>query len=129
MRIDKFLWCIRVYKTRTLAADQVKANKVWINNELVKSSREVKLGDILKVRKGAIHFSYRVVEMPKTRQGAKLVPLYAMDITPDEEKLKLEHLRMQYHDYGRRGLGRPTKKERRELDEFTDFDFDHDEDM
>jgi len=124
MRIDKYLWCIRVYKTRSLAASQVKLNKVWVNEEEIKASRELKAGDVVKVRKGPLHFSYKVIDFPRARLGAKLVPTYATDITPEEELKKLEIIRMQYQDQRKRGLGRPTKKDRRELDDFTEFDFD-----
>lgn len=128
MRIDKYLWCIRVFKTRSLAAQQVKLNKVWVNGEQVKASREVRQGDVLKVRKGPIHFSYRVIDFPKSRLGAKLVSIYATDITSPEELAKLEVIRMQYQENRRKGLGRPTKKDRRDLEDFTEFDFDDEED-
>lgn len=128
MRIDKYLWCIRVYKTRSLAAAQIKLDKVWVNEELAKASRSVKEGDVIKVRKGPIHFSYKVLSFPKTRVGAKLLAEYVADITDAEELKKLEILRLQYRDQRRKGLGRPTKKERRDLDDFTSLDFD-DEDL
>lgn len=129
MRIDKYLWCIRVFKTRSLAAQQVKLNKVWVNGELVKASREVKSSDIIKVRKGPIHFSYKVIDFPKSRLGAKLVATYATDMTSAEELDKLEVLRLQYHDQRRKGLGRPTKKDRRDIEDYTEFEFDDEEDM
>ena len=124
MRIDKFLWCIRVYKTRSLAASQCKLEKVWLNGAEVKPSREVKLGDVLTVRKGPILFSYKALAYPRARLGAKLVSGYAQDVTAPEEMAKLEMIRMQFRLDRRRGLGRPTKKERRELDDYTDFDFE-----
>lgn len=127
MRIDKYLWCIRVYKTRSLAASQCKLEKVWINNEPCKASREVKTGDVIKVRKGPVHFFYQVVAFPRARLGAKLVAEHAKDVTPEDELKKMEILRLQFKNDRQRGLGRPTKKERRELDDYTDFDFDETE--
>jgi len=127
MRIDKYLWCIRVFKTRSLAASQVKLNKVWVNDEEVKASREVKQGDIIRVRKGPVHFSFKVIDFPKARLGAKLVSTYASDITGENELKKLEIIRLQYQDQRRRGLGRPTKKDRRDLDDFSEFDFDEED--
>lgn len=117
MRIDKYLWCIRVYKTRTLAASQCKLNKVWVNEDEVKASREVKAGDIIKVRKGPVYFTWKVIAFPPARLGAKLVPGYAEDITPPDEMKKLEIIRLQYQERPR-GIGRPTKRDRRELDDF-----------
>ena len=124
MRVDKFLWCIRVYKTRSLAASQCKLEKVWLNGAEVKPSREVKMGDVLTVRKGPILFSYKALAYPRARLGAKLVSGYAQDVTAPEEMAKLEMIRMQFRLDRKRGLGRPTKKERRELDDYTDFDFE-----
>jgi ribosome-associated heat shock protein Hsp15 len=124
MRVDKFLWCIRVYKTRSLAASQCKLEKVWLNGAEVKPSREVKVNDVITVRKGPILFSYKALAFPRARLGAKLVPTYAQDVTTPEEMAKLEMIRMQFRLDRKRGLGRPTKKERRELDDYTDFDFE-----
>lgn len=127
MRIDKFLWCIRVYKTRSLAASQCKLEKVWLNDAVTKASREVKVTDVIRVRKGPVHFSFEVLDFPKARLGAKLVPNYAKDVTTPEEMQKLELIRLQFRNDRQRGLGRPTKKERRELDDYTDFDFDEED--
>jgi len=106
---------------------QVKLNKVWVNDEEVKASREVKQGDIIRVRKGPVHFSFKVIDFPKARLGAKLVSTYASDITGENELKKLEIIRLQYQDQRRRGLGRPTKKDRRDLDDFSEFDFDEED--
>jgi ribosome-associated heat shock protein Hsp15 len=122
MRIDKYLWCIRVFKTRTLAAANCKAEKVWVNNELTKASRELRLGDVIKVRKGPIHFSFKALAFPTSRIGAKLVTTYALDVTTKEEIEKMERIKLQMQEVRPRGLGRPTKKDRRELEEFFDFD-------
>lgn len=125
MRIDKYLWCIRVFKTRTIAAANCKAEKVWVGSELVKASRELKIGDVVKVRKGPIHFSFKVEAFPTSRVGAKLVGQYTTDVTATDEKEKLERIRLQSVMDRPRGLGRPTKKDRRMLDSF--FDLDEDE--
>lgn len=124
MRIDKFLWCIRIYKTRSLAASQCKLNKVWVNSEFTKASRELKEGDDIRVRKGPLHFTYKVLSFPKSRVGAKLVSTHIADITSPDELRKLEIIRLQFKNDRQRGLGRPTKKERRDIDEYTDFDFE-----
>jgi ribosome-associated heat shock protein Hsp15 len=128
MRIDKFLWCIRVCKTRSQAALICKTDKVKVNQELVKPSRELRVNDVITVRKGPIFFSYQVLAFPPARLGAKLVPGFAQDITPTDELKKLELLKLQYQNERPRGLGRPTKKERRDLDDYTDFDFSEFED-
>ncbi len=118
MRIDKYLWCIRVFKTRTLAADNCKASKVWVNNELIKPSRELKENDTIKVRKGPIHFSWCVLAFPTSRVGAKLVSIYANDVTDSDEIKKMEMLRLRLQNERPIGTGRPTKKDRRELDDY-----------
>ncbi|MFY8137333.1 MAG: RNA-binding S4 domain-containing protein [Flavobacteriales bacterium] len=122
MRVDKYLWCIRVFKTRTLAATNCKAEKIWINGELVKASREVKVGDVVKVRKGPIHFSFQVIAFPTSRIGAKLVMTYTKDVTDPIELEKMERIRLQNQVDRPRGLGRPTKRDRRDLDSFFDYD-------
>ncbi|MBL7943229.1 MAG: RNA-binding S4 domain-containing protein [Flavobacteriales bacterium] len=118
MRIDKFLWCIRACKTRSVAATYCKNGKVWINGELIKASRETKSGDEISIRKGPIVFSIRVLSFPVSRVGAKEVPKYIEDITAAPELKKLEMLRLQRSAQRPSGLGRPTKRERRELDDF-----------
>jgi ribosome-associated heat shock protein Hsp15 len=118
MRIDKYLWCVRVFKTRTLAAQQCKNERVWINSELIKASRELKLGDIIQVRKGPIHFRFEVVQFPKARIGAKLVNEFIKDVTEKSELEKLEQLKLQQRNTPYFGIGRPTKRDRRMLDDF-----------
>ena len=120
MRIDKYIWAIRVFKSRSLASSNCKAGKVWLNEELVKASREVKVNDIVKVRKGAIHFSWKILNLPKSRVGAKLVPGYAIEVTPQEEKDKIELIKLSYQSGRGKGEGRPTKKDRRTLKDFYD---------
>lgn len=122
MRIDKFLWCVRFYKTRSIAADEIKKNRVSIAGTTVKSSREVVPGNIIKVRKNQIDYQIAVLSIPKSRVGPKLVPLYIDDKTEKEqyEILKLRNLNQDY--YRNRGEGRPTKKDRRSMDDFIEND-------
>lgn len=123
IRIDKFLWCIRFFKTRSLSTEEVKKNRVMINDEIVKPSKDVLIGDVIKVRKDQIFYEFEVLRIPKSRMGAKLVNLYIKDIT---DKKQLEELKIRRSDqnyYRSKGEGRPTKKDRRELDDFmSDFD-------
>ena len=118
MRIDKFLWCVRFYKTRSIAADEIKKNRVSVANSVVKSSKEIKPGDVIKIRKNQIDYQLKVLEIPKNRLGAKLVPLHIEDKT-DKEQYEILKLRKLTQDYYRgKGEGRPTKKDRRDMDEY-----------
>lgn len=122
MRIDKFLWSIRFYKTRNIAAEEIKKNRVSIGTSAVKSSKEVKEGDVIKIRKNQIDYKIKVLQIPKSRIGAKLVPLHIQDVT-DKEQYELLKLRKMSQDYYRsKGEGRPTKKDRREMDEYVGND-------
>ena len=85
MRIDKFLWSVRVYKTRSIASDEIKKNKVSIGDNIVKNSKEVKPGDLIKVKKNPIEFKIKVLALPKSRVGAKLVPEYIADRTEQDQ--------------------------------------------
>lgn len=116
VRIDKYLWAIRVYKTRSEAAEACRTNKVSINGSVAKSSKEVKKGDSIEVRKGAIHYKYLVTNVIDKRQGAKLVEDYATNVTPQNELNKLVAPNETIFLKRDRGSGRPTKKERREID-------------
>ena len=118
MRIDKFLWSVRFYKTRSIAADEIKKNRVSIGGNVVKSSKEVKEGDIIKVRKNQIDYQMKVLQVPKSRMGAKLVPLHIKDITDKEQYEMLKMRKLQQDYYRAKGEGRPTKKDRREIDDF-----------
>ena len=122
MRIDKYLWSIRVYKTRTIAADACKKNRVSINDITVKSSRDVKLNETIRVRKDQIYYEYKVLDIPKSRVGAKLVPDYRVDVTKQEELDKLDQIRHSHNHYRDRGTGRPTKRDRRDLDSYFEKD-------
>lgn len=117
MRVDKYLWCIRVFKTRSKATQACRENRVTVNGEHVKPAREIKAGEEITVRKGAIHFAWKVIDTPKSRVGAALVPDYATDITPEEERTKLLMIR-EGHNQRPRGVGRPTKRDRRDIDRF-----------
>lgn len=122
MRIDKFLWSIRFYKTRNIAAEEIKKNRVSIGENHVKSSKEVKEGDVIKIRRNQIDYKIKVLQIPKSRIGAKLVPLHITDLT-DKEQYEILKLRRMSQDYYRqKGEGRPTKKDRRDMDDFVDAD-------
>jgi ribosome-associated heat shock protein Hsp15 len=126
MRIDKFLWSIRFYKTRNIAAEEIKKNRVSIGTSAVKSSKEVKEGDTIKIRKNQIDYKIKVIQIPKSRIGAKLVPLHIQDVT-DKEQYELLKIRKMSQDYYRnKGEGRPTKKDRREMDDYVGNDIDSD---
>ena len=114
-RIDKFLWAIRVYKTRALATEACKKGKILINGSPVKASRLVKTGDSLDVKKNPVVFSFVVKDFPKSRISAKLVNEFVQDTTSTEELKKLE-LKETFFIKRDRGTGRPTKKERRNID-------------
>ena len=116
IRLDKYLWAVRIFKTR----DAVRNNKVTVNGSYAKPSREVKLGDVIAVRKQQVTYSYKVLDLVSSRQPAKNVPLYCLDITPQEELAKLNVPRETIFVFRDRGTGRPTKKERRELDSLMD---------
>ncbi|MDG4946793.1 RNA-binding S4 domain-containing protein [Weeksellaceae bacterium KMM 9713] len=121
MRIDKFLWYVRYFKTRSIATDEVKKNRVWVNDELAKPAKEVLVGDLVKVRKDQIIYTFEVLQMPKSRMGAKLVSLYIKDRTDKEQKDLLELRRSSQNYYRSKGEGRPTKRDRRDLDDFMTY--------
>lgn len=116
IRIDKWLWAIRVFKSRSDAAEACRMNRVTVNDSYCKPSRELKEGDIVAVRKQQVTYSYRVKDLVSNRQPAKNVPLYADNITPQSELDKLNVPRETIFISRDRGTGRPTKKERREID-------------
>lgn len=126
MRIDKFLWCVRLFKTRSLATEQVRLGKVLMNGELLKPSKELKIGEKVQIRRGPVTFCFQVLDFPKARVGPKMVELYVKEITSEEERAKWLLLQEQLKLTRERGTGRPTKKDRREMDAFLDF-FDTDE--
>lgn len=133
-RLDKWLWAVRIYKTRTLAADACKNGRIAINGAQAKPSRSVKVGDEVSVRKAPVTYTFRVLQTIEKRVGAKLIPEILENITPPEQYEVLEMSRISGFVDRARGTGRPTKKDRRALDEFNapifldaDFDFDEDE--
>ena len=128
IRLDKYLWAVRVFKTRSDAADAIRNNRVLVNDAYAKPSREVKIGDRISVRRQAVTYQYKVLDLVSSRQGAKLVPQYCLDITPQEELAKLNVPRETIFVFRDRGTGRPTKKERRELDSLMDGFFYDDSD-
>ena len=113
MRIDKFLWSVRLFKTRSLATAAVRDGKVSVGGDAVKASREIKVGEKVAIRWGAITLEVDVIGLPKSRVGPKLVDDYIINITPKEELEKLEIIRMERRDAPSM-MGRPTKKNRRE---------------
>ena len=117
VRIDKWLWAVRIYKTRSDAADACKSSKVLVNNIEAKPSREIKVDDIVIVKKMPVIYTFKVFGIIQNRQPAKNVPLYAENLTPQEEIDKLQINYTTIFVQRDRGTGRPTKKERRTLDE------------
>lgn len=118
MRIDKFLWDVRVYKTRTQATEAIRNGRVKISGVEVKPSREVLSGDTIEIRLHAFTRTIQVVAFPKSRVGAKLLPDYIIELTPEEEFKKLDLVRERLVLQRPKGMGRPTKKDRRELDDW-----------
>lgn len=126
-RIDKWLWAVRIYKTRSLASEACKSGRVKIDDISVKPASKVEVGKVIKVRKKAIIYTYKVLAALEKRVSAKLAVEYVEDLTPEEEKLKARMIHSsafhQIHSAKReRGMGRPTKKERRDIDKWKDFE-------
>ena len=119
-RIDKYLWAIRAFKTRTDATDACKGGRVKVAGANAKPSKEVKPGDVVQVRKGTVTFTYKVLQPLERRVGAKLVPEYAQNLTPESELQKLRAPVETFFVTRDRGAGRPTKKDRREMEEAWD---------
>ena len=120
VRIDKYLWSIRVFKTRTDATDACNGNRVQINGVNAKASKAVKVGDEISARKNNVLYRYRVLALAENRMGAALVPQYADNMTPEEELAKLHAPVETFFVRREHGTGRPTKKERRSLDALWD---------
>lgn len=118
MRIDKYLWCVRLYKTRSLATNDVKNDRVLLGGEVAKPSREIKEGDEITIKYHGYSRSFKVLAWPKSRVGAKLVPELMVETTSEQELEKQEFLRLGKTLQRDRGAGRPTKRERRDLDKF-----------
>lgn len=137
-RIDKWMWATRIFKTRTIAAEACKKGRISIGDAQAKPSRTVRVGDIVKVRKPPVTYSFLVKALTENRLGAKLVPDYLENITPQSELDLLEVIKVSGFIDRRKGLGRPTKRDSRELEKFRqdiaensgmgwDFDFDFDD--
>ena len=133
VRIDKFLWAMRIYKTRSIAADACKNGRITMNGVQLKPSRTFHVGDTFYVRKGPITYTYRILQLCQNRLGAKLVPEYLRDITSKEQLELLELARLAGQSGRDRGTGRPTKKDRRDIEVFMsdayldEIDWDDDE--
>lgn len=133
VRIDKWLWAVRLFKTRTLAVESCKKGRVMIQGTNIKPSRMIRIGDVIQIKKTPITYSFKVLDLSEKRMGSKLVPEFMEDVTPQSEYDILELSKVSgFIDRGR-GLGRPTKKERRDLVDFIDdsffdeWDFDSDD--
>ena len=120
VRIDKFLWSVRLFKTRSLASDACRKGKIIINSIQVKPSRIIAKDDIIQVKKPPVIFTFRVIEPIENRVSAKLVELFAEDITTEEEKAKQNIQQQSVTGYRDKGSGRPTKKERRLIEKLKD---------
>nr|WP_320037962.1 RNA-binding S4 domain-containing protein [uncultured Bacteroides sp.] len=131
-RIDKWMWATRIFKTRTIAAEACKKGRVSINGSQVKASRTIKVGDVIQVKKSPITYSFKVLQTIEKRVGAKLVPEYMENVTTPDQYEILEMSKISGFVDRARGTGRPTKKDRRELEDFStpesmdDFDFEFD---
>ena len=119
MRIDKFLWCVRVFKTRSVSGDAVRLGKVLMGGLPVKPSRDVKEGEEITIKRHGFDESLQVIAIPKNRVGAKLVCELIKNTTTNEQLQKMEFLRLARNITRKKGLGRPTKKDRRDLDDFS----------
>ena len=126
MRIDKYLWCIRYYKTRGLAAEAIKKGHVSVNNIKAKASRDVFPLDKITLRRDQINYIVKVLDIPPSRVAAKLVDLYRKDETPPESFEHLEMIKLSKEHYRAKGEGRPTKKDRRDISDYTENDTDDD---
>lgn len=122
MRVDKFLWCVRYFKTRSISTNACKKGQVKVNDSIIKPSRDVYPTDKITVRKNQISYVIEVLDLPESRLGAKLVGMYVKDCTPKENLEKLDLLKYSKDYYRKKGAGRPTKKDRRSIDEVYEND-------
>jgi ribosome-associated heat shock protein Hsp15 len=118
VRIDKYLWAMRIFKTRTIAANACRMGRILINNNPVKPSRTIESNEIITVRKPPATYTYRISALTENRVSAKLVKDYLVDLTPDDEKIKLDIRQAGPSSFRKKGTGRPTKKERRTIDKW-----------
>ena len=126
VRVDKYLFAMRIYKTRSIATDACKKGRITMHGQELKPSRTFKIGDKFSVRKGPITYSYEVLQLSENRLGAKLVPDYLRDITTPDQLELLELARLAGQSGRDRGMGRPTKKDRREIEQFISGDWNED---
>lgn len=118
VRVDKWLWAMRIFKTRTIATDACKKGRVTMGGAAVKPSRTIKVGDVIEVRKPPITYTFKVLQLAQNRLGAKLVPDYLENLTPKSQYDLLEMSRISGFVDRQKGLGRPTKREGREMERF-----------
>lgn len=118
MRIDKYLWCIRIFKTRSIATTACKKGQVKVLGKSVKPSKDIFGDELILVRKNQINYQIKVLDLPESRVGAKIVDLYRKDVTPKEAFEKTELLKFAKDYYRQKGAGRPTKKDRRDIDNY-----------
>lgn len=118
VRIDKWLWAVRLFKTRTLAAEACKKGKVLIQNVQVKPSRNIKVGDVIGIKRNPVLFSFKVLALSENRMNAKLVPGFMENVTTPDQLELVEIARIAAQNNRDKGTGRPTKKERRDIDDF-----------
>lgn len=126
VRVDKYLFAMRIYKTRSIATDACKKGRITMHGQELKPSRTFKIGDKFSVRKGPITYGYEVLQLSENRLGAKLVPDYLRDITTPDQLELLELARLAGQSGRDRGMGRPTKKDRREIEQFISGDWNDD---
>lgn len=124
VRIDKFLWAVRLFKTRSIAAEACKKGRVTMHNMSVKSSRIIKIGDEIDIRVPPITRKFKVLDVAEKRMGAKLTPGFIKDITTPDQLEMLELARLASNANRDRGMGRPTKKDRRDLERLQEGDWD-----
>lgn len=120
-RVDKYVWSVRLAKTRSQASELISKGKIKLNNVQVKSSREPKVGDTIQISKNTAVYSYKIIQLLDKRVGAKLVEEYIIDITPVEEKEKYRLYSLTQSVYRENGTGKPTKKDRRDINDFFEF--------
>ncbi len=127
VRLDKYLWAVRLYKTRSDAAEAIRSNRVLVNGSYCKPSRDAKIGDVITLKKTLVTYTYKVLDLVSNRQGAKNVAPYILNMTPESELEKLNIPRETIFVMRDRGTGRPTKRDRRQIDGLMDELYDDEE--
>lgn len=121
LRLDKFVWCVRLAKTRSQASESISKGKIKLNDQQVKPSKDPKIGDTIHFSKNTAVFSFKIIQLLDKRIGAKLVEEYVIDITSEEEKERYKLYNLTQSVYRENGTGKPTKKDRRDINDFYDF--------